>query len=519
MTRTAATQREETCCASDMASPVIASEATFSSRGSRRIRQQRPAFRRRRCSTAAASSSSPLSSATALLLATAALVFLAVVPPSSTRLPVALAFLFPSNQLQPAPHRVVPGIGSGDGTARSSRQQQQQQQLQQRHKNTRHGAMMAPSSPTEVSDFELSVGRALDTLRSDYPYLLTAPPDFSLYDRDIEVVDPSGVRIHGLSSYRNSFRLLHTVIKLIYCTERSDMTFKMCYDKARQNIRCSWRARVVPREIFGGLRTTLHVDGISVYELDRGTGNITQHRIEQLLINNIPVEPKEGVIAALRDQQAVTAATFAKLAASGSGSSMGLLEFQRDYSFNNNILAALGGGSSNNRPSSLFAMEASGPDRTTSSSASSSPAPSSSSLSAKNADDSDFDWQALENKNKSRKKFGMKPLTPEEFLELETQVKQMTAEQQQERNAAAAASSAAEMNEQPPKENLFQKMFGNVLKDTCESNFDCERPEICCDFGFKKMCCASGTPVGANLEYAMVPVPVGIEDPDNFYRR
>ena len=93
---------------------------------------------------------------------------------------------------------------------------------------------MVCDSPTEVSEFDLSVGHAIDTLRQDYPYLLTNPPDFSLYAKDIEVVDPSGVKIKGLNAYKNSWRILHAVVKVIYCPQRSELKFRMCYDKVRE---------------------------------------------------------------------------------------------------------------------------------------------------------------------------------------------------------------------------------------------------------------------------------------------
>jgi len=258
----------------------------------------------------------------------------------------------------------------------------------------------------------------------------------------------------------------------------------------------------VPREIFGGVRRPLHVDGISVYEFDRDSGNITQHRIEQLLINNKPVHPEEGVIAALHEQHTMTVPSFAR-----SSSANQVAEFQTNGPANPLLALQMQG---NQQPTSLFAMEAS-----ESSSASSS---------AEGASDSGggFDWDALERKNKSRKKFGLKPLSREEFLKLEAEV-QLMAQQQQQQKLTNQASSAAEMNGEKGEGNFFEKLFGNVFKDTCESNFDCERPEICCDFGFKKMCCASGTPVGADgyyqRQYATVPVPVSIEDPPGNFQR
>jgi len=322
-------------------------------------------------------------------------------------------------------------------------------------------------------DFELHVGKALDTLRKDYPLILTEQPDFSIYDRNIEVVDPSGVTVHGLKTYKNSFRLLHALVKFIYCPENSGLTFRMCYDKARRNIRIHWNAEVVPRQIFGGSRTTLFIDGISVYEMDRDTGNITQHRIEQLIMNNMPVRPKEGVIERLRQEHGVTVPSYIQKMPEQ------VLKFQTMNPF-----TALF------RPTSLFAMEAS----------------------SSKDEFSDLDWEALERKNKSRKKFGLKPLTPEEYLELQTQVSEL---EQRQRAAAAASSSAAEMSEQAePKPSFMDKLFGNVLRDTCESNFDCERPEVCCDFGFQKRCCASGNMVGVQPKYQAIPVPVDIGYPD-----
>lgn len=43
---------------------------------------------------------------------------------------------------------------------------------------------------------------------------------------------------------------------------------------------------------------------------------------------------------------------------------------------------------------------------------------------------------------------------------------------------------------------------------TCHSNFDCQKPEVCCDFHYKKICCSSGQ-LGKDmkLQYATVPVP------------
>merc|ERR1711957_1117394 len=62
----------------------------------------------------------------------------------------------------------------------------------------------------EQRDYEMKIGRAIDTLRADYPDMLSISPDFSLYHDKIEVADPSGVKLHNLRSYKTSFQFLHT---------------------------------------------------------------------------------------------------------------------------------------------------------------------------------------------------------------------------------------------------------------------------------------------------------------------
>jgi hypothetical protein len=134
----------------------------------------------------------------------------------------------------------------------------------------------------------------------------------------------------------------------------------------------------------------------------------------------------------------------------------------------------------------------------------------------------DFDAEALERKNASRKKFGLKPMTPEEFMDNETQIQQLEVQQeqrkvdlQQERAAQATAKMAEQQKQQRSSliPGFLEKMMGG--SDTCESNFDCESPQVCCDFGFTRKCCSSGSRQ-RSYEYAYVPVPVDIQDPSHY---
>eukprot|EP00429_Kryptoperidinium_foliaceum_P003975 CAMPEP_0176025966 /NCGR_PEP_ID=MMETSP0120_2-20121206/12712_1 /TAXON_ID=160619 /ORGANISM="Kryptoperidinium foliaceum, Strain CCMP 1326" /LENGTH=439 /DNA_ID=CAMNT_0017359157 /DNA_START=79 /DNA_END=1398 /DNA_ORIENTATION=- len=335
-----------------------------------------------------------------------------------------------------------------------------------------------PGSPLDMickdqQEFELAVGHAMDTLRTDYREILTSNPDFSIYDPNLEVIDPSGVHLHGVKNYKTAFRLLHALVGVFYCPDRSGLTFRMCFDKARQNIRIHWNAQVLPKRIFGGEKTTLHVDGISVYEISRNSGNITQHRIERLVINDNTIAPENGVFAALRG--VAVNSEVEGIPAFNMDFPVGLdddvtkdpfvLPFQNFVPSSRSVLFSRSKDDDLTSSSQLTAMESS-------------------------SFEANIDWDALEKKNLARKKFGLKPLTPEEFLDLQEQVRELDSQQQQ--RAAAAAAEMAEKKNKKDDQGFFKKLFGGVLEDTCESNYDCQRPEVCCDFGFKKMCCSSG---------------------------
>jgi hypothetical protein len=131
-----------------------------------------------------------------------------------------------------------------------------------------------------------------------------------------------------------------------------------------------------------------------------------------------------------------------------------------------------------------------------------------------------LDTVAFDAKNKSRQKFGLKPLSVEEFLNIEHQVEQLAQAQQEAiKEAKFLAQQQQAEKEAAAGPSIFDKVFGSVMKnlDTCESNFDCERPQVCCDYIFTKKCCTSGSPILSNnskkLQYARIPVYGGDNKP------
>ena len=110
-------------------------------------------------------------------------------------------------------------------------------------------------------------------------------------------------------------------------------------------------------------------------------------------------------------------------------------------------------------------------------------------------------------KNASRKKFGLNPLSLSEFMELQAQVAQMH-QQQELKFAQQQTAPKQQQNQQPSFLKALQK---GLTEDSCMSSFDCESPKVCCDLGFKKMCCSNGM-LEVSLEYALEPVPVDMRE-------
>ncbi|EJK63378.1 hypothetical protein THAOC_15965 [Thalassiosira oceanica] len=116
----------------------------------------------------------------------------------------------------------------------------------------------------------------------------------------------------------------------------------------------------------------------------------------------------------------------------------------------------------------------------------------------------------LNEKNKTRKKFGLEPISPEEFVVLQAEIHAMEREQrlvqsELKQTILQERQSQAEERKRPG----LQSFIDSIFEDTCQSNYDCSQPEVCCDFGFKKVCCSSGN-YNRDIEnelLAMIRVP------------
>lgn len=128
------------------------------------------------------------------------------------------------------------------------------------------------------SEFDLNMGRCIDTLRQDLPEFLNRDISWDIYTSRVEVVDPSGVVIKGLDAYRN----VHSSLRLFRQIALDDweITFRLRYDWSKSSIVVQWNSRWYVR----GRHEPLHVDAISTFDLN-DDGLIYRHRIDRVIMN------------------------------------------------------------------------------------------------------------------------------------------------------------------------------------------------------------------------------------------
>lgn len=133
-------------------------------------------------------------------------------------------------------------------------------------------------------DFEANVGKVIDTLMKDYRDFFHRVPNFDIYTNDIKVMDPSGVRLNGKLFYKQFFAMLR-LVKTV-ALDRTLINYKVSYDWAEQEVKVQWNLKIWLR----ALSNPRYIDGVSRYSINND-GKVCSHVIDNLIINNTPVEP------------------------------------------------------------------------------------------------------------------------------------------------------------------------------------------------------------------------------------
>merc|ERR1719359_1863867 len=107
-----------------------------------------------------------------------------------------------------------------------------------------HSGPIGPPPPRGASEYELNRGRVVDALRRDYPNMFTAEPDFSIFREEIELHDPTGVRLRGIGNYKRIFDTLRFLRRT--AMQDAELTYRLVATDG--SVRVRWSAKIWARD-------------------------------------------------------------------------------------------------------------------------------------------------------------------------------------------------------------------------------------------------------------------------------
>jgi hypothetical protein len=330
----------------------------------------------------------------------------------------------------------------------------------------------APLGPNGPSEYQLNLGKAIDTLRVDHPRLFTHAPDLSIFTPDVQLHDTTGVRLRGKAQYERVFGMLRFIKRA--ALQHVELTHRMVVHE--QTIRMRWTSKVWLRDPnldmmgMGQIRAKqVYLDGVSVYSLnDRGF--IYSHRLENVVLRN------SGQTANVNFVFAWPGAQVPELA----------------MPFFKSLDAAL--------PSGLIGLHTVSPDD--------------------GAPRGGFDSSRATFCRPPRK--GQRHGVPYASLEegpAETPMQRAARERAEMAEEKELRTRQAKLKEQPKRAASPFNPFALESPQFCQSSYDCEAPMVCCDLIVASVCCSGGMMIptkspNQRMQEQLIPIPVE-RDPPN----
>eukprot|EP00181_Compsopogon_caeruleus_P001411 CAMPEP_0184682418 /NCGR_PEP_ID=MMETSP0312-20130426/7226_1 /TAXON_ID=31354 /ORGANISM="Compsopogon coeruleus, Strain SAG 36.94" /LENGTH=357 /DNA_ID=CAMNT_0027134069 /DNA_START=74 /DNA_END=1147 /DNA_ORIENTATION=+ len=137
-------------------------------------------------------------------------------------------------------------------------------------------------------DYHANVGKVIETLRADYPEILTRDPDFSIYTDNILFRDRVAYDIQGKDAYASFFWALRLHCRIFFSATSVEIT-SLFHDDREGIIHLRWRMWGLPRLLFRGGRSSASsrggcpredrswiFDGMSIYRINND-GFVYEH--------------------------------------------------------------------------------------------------------------------------------------------------------------------------------------------------------------------------------------------------
>ena len=358
----------------------------------------------------------------------------------------------------------------------------------------------------EPSEYNLNLGRLIDSLGRDHPMLFEHPQDLSLFENTIELQGPNGELLRGAGQYTAVFDLLRFTRRV--AMEDATLTHRISIE--HREVRLRWSAKLHVKDLYfaslGSEPAIVHVDGISAYELD-GRGHVHVHRLENIVISGRDRESLLDLpnLELMWRLPALVPPVAAPVPA-------GVGRFTRPIALGRAQAAAVHA----TRPAATrtAAPRMYAADET--------PAERAANLerrfaAAEAAAEAEADADPFVAPAEAGAAVVDFLKNPAGFTSKEETPVERAARERAEMASEAATLKALRAPAEAARASKGLPFFGLVRKpDTCESDSDCEQPQRCCDLLVARVCCSSGMMVGSvqpTRQGSLIPIPVDRDEP------
>jgi len=322
----------------------------------------------------------------------------------------------------------------------------------------------------ESDECHANVGCVIDTLQRNYPTILREAPDLSMFAINVVLTHAeTGSRLEGLDRYAYIFSMLrflrNSTMTKDEVTHRVVMGSSACTG-GETTIRVRWNAKLWCdlRSVLPGMPLAIdeapnvHVDGVSTYRLN-ATGFVTRHELEDVEVTPPALQQAFTIFTS---SWAVVGEPVGDVPAPASiGRFFGFLPALDDVR----------GTGSAGEPGAAPGAAADG-------------------------------------------SCGL----GETLLLDETPMERAARERGEDAEKARRLRELRSPRAEKKRGGLLGALKAPRTPQSCESNYDCERPLVCCDLLVARVCCSSGMMIGAppslGLQPELIPVPVPVDADD-----
>ena len=340
------------------------------------------------------------------------------------------------------------------------------------------------------NEYQLNLGKAIDTLRRDYPHMLHTAPDFTIFTDDIQLsgAGSSTPSLAGKERYMHLFGALRFLRNTTMVHDEVGARLVV----SDGTIRVRWHAKLTMTSAFAALpglardkscRPVVWVDGVSMYEVN-GDGLVHRHVLEDVVVT--PPELQGAVDLALFSWPGGLSPPMPAVAA--------------PYSSNDRDLHHL-----------AVSLPGTGGVH---------PAPSDGRASI-NTHAVHFGEVGSTGRRRVAESRAPAPVAMARETPMERAARERAEDAEQAKRLSELRAPPIVRSQDGPKGGLLSRLLpSDLVPQTCESNFDCDNPLVCCNLGFASICCSSGMMIGPppdasavpQLQRQAIPIPIPVDD-------